>query len=204
MAGGFDAQISVAVGEPAKDALVTLQDRLPNNRPLNLISIRCVGSGRVIATAARLHDLIGPGLSDTFYSELVDLNRNQKSFQENEAEVGILGHNVQWLYQPMIAQIEFRRLASARVFAAFAFVAAYILVATYGAWAWLKRHSLTHISWTAFAAFAVVASALSLGAVGLSRGCLDVLERPFLEAQPVKVQHRLGFIQYAKGYLFSV
>lgn len=169
-AGGFKTPISVAVGQPTSDALVTFQDRLPDRRNLNLIALRCVGSGRVIATAARLRDLMGPGVSRDLYHELLDLNRNEPAFNEKEAEQGVFGRGPLYLYDQPIAQIEFQRAASARTLAAFAFVAAYVLLSTYGAWVWLKRHTLTHVSWAAFAAIAVAASLLSLGAVGLSRG----------------------------------
>lgn len=165
-----EAPISVAVGTPTRDALVTFEDRLPNRPASPLIALRCVGSGRVIATAARLYDLNSVRPRREFYAELLDLNPNRKEFNAEEAEQGILSREPLQLYPRLIAQIEFRRLASARVLAAFAFVAAYILLATLGVWAWLKRHSLTHLSWVAFAVFAVVASVLSLGAVGLSRG----------------------------------
>lgn len=171
---GFEAPVSVAIGEPTPGALVTFQDRLPGygrrRINLNLIAMKCVGSGRVIATAARLRDLTAPDLavSRDFYRELLDLNRNEPEFKTNEGQE--VYFTPRELYEPLIAQIEFQRSASARVLAAFAFVAAYILVSTFGAWSWLKRHALTHVSWTAFAVFAVVASLLSLGAVGLSRG----------------------------------
>ena len=159
----FEKPISVAVGTPTRDALVTFRDRF------NLIALRCVGSGRVIATAPRLHDLASARLRRAFYAEFLDLNPNEAEFNAKEADQTFIGRPVS-LYQPLIAQVEFQRTASVRVLAAFAFVAAYILVATLGAWSWLKRHSLTHVSWVAFAVFAVVASVLSLGAVGLSRG----------------------------------
>lgn len=169
-AQGFKGPISVALGEPVKDALVTFQDRLPDNRVVSLIALRCVGSGRVIATAARLRDLRELRPSREFYKELFDLNANEPAFLKKEGEgawsLGFGGG----LYEPLIERIEFRRAATARVLAAFAFVAAYILLSTFGVWTWLKRHSLAHVSWAAFAAFAVVASLLSLGAVGLSRG----------------------------------
>ncbi len=162
---GFETPISVAVGEPTADALVTFRDG-----PFNLITLRCVGSGRVIATAARLRDLTDKSLavSRDFYRQLFDLNRNEPEFKANESKE--LLYNPVLLYEPLIGQIEFRRAAGARVLAAFAFVAAYILLSTFGVWSWLKRHTLTHVSWTAFAAFAIIASLLSLGAVGLTRG----------------------------------
>ena len=172
--GGFEAPISVAVGTPTRDALVTFRDRLPDNRVVDLIALRCVGSGRVIATAPRLHDLSsvlrGVRQRQEFYAELLDLNANERQFNEKEAEQGFMGRDLLRLYDPLVAQIEFQRAAGALLLAAFAFVAAYILLATLGTWTWLKRHALTHVSWVAFAVFAVVASVLSLGAVGLSRG----------------------------------
>jgi len=168
--GGFEAPISVALGTPTRDALVTFRDSLPDNPVVDLIALRCVGSGRVIATAPRLHDLERVRPRPAFWGELFDLNANETQFNAKEAEQGFMGRGPLRLYDHLIAQIEFQRAAGALLLAAFAFVAAYILLATLGAWTWLKRHALTHVSWVAFAVFAVVASVLSLGAVGLSRG----------------------------------
>jgi hypothetical protein len=185
---GFKAPIAVAVGEPAPGALVTFQERLPGlaRPPINLISMKCVGSGRVIATAARLCDLANPGLSVSreFYQELFDLNENEKGFLDNEGKQLYLSPAE--LYEPLIEKIEFRRLASVHVLAAFAFVAAYVLLSTFGAWSWLKRHTLTHVSWTAFAVFAIVASLLSVAAVGLTRGVTGTM-------------HSLSFVDLEAG-----
>lgn len=56
------------------------------------------------------------------------------------------------------------------VLAAFAFVVVYIGLATLAGWSWLKRHSLANLNWTVFALFAIVASAVSLGTVGVLHG----------------------------------
>lgn len=167
-ADNFPRPITVAVGEPTRDALVSLRDELPDHRPFALIALRTVGSGRVIATAARLSDLIGAPVREEFYRELFDLNRNEPEFNDNEGKRVFLMPTA--LHEPLTAGIQFQRLAGVRVLVAFAFVAGYILVATLGAWTWLRRRQLTHLSWTVFAGLAVVASLLSLGAVGLSRG----------------------------------
>ena len=171
----LESPISVALGAPVSDALVTFKERLPDNNVFNLIGLHCVGAGRVIAVAARLNDLGLLRPRTEYLHELLDLNRNQPEFKANELSENTMFRGLLRLYDPLIGQIEFRRLAGARVLAAFAFVAAYILMATFGAWSWLRRHSLTHLSWITFAGFAVVAGALSLGAVGLTRGVTGVV-----------------------------
>lgn len=167
----FKTPIPVACGQPAPGAIVTLRDGLPDKSILNLIALRCVGSGRVIASAAHLRDLekLGPE-AERFYRELFDLNRVEPEFRAKEAEEINLFSGVQNLYQPIITTIDFRQRAGALILAAFAFVAAYILLATFGTWNWLKRHALTGVSWTAFAGFALVASAGSIAAVAFTRG----------------------------------
>ena len=166
----FRAPIAVAAGQPAPGAQVTFWDSAPGAgvERINLIALRCVGSGLVVATAARLRDLTSLNLRRDFLGALLDLNPTEAKFLEEENKRYF--HEVVRLYDPIVERIEFRRAAGVRMLAALAFVAAYILVATFGAWAWLKRHALTHLSWTAFAGCAAVASVLSLGAVGLARG----------------------------------
>ncbi len=168
----FENPVLVAVGEPARDAIVTFRDRLPDNRPLNLIAMRCVGSGRVIAVAARLRDLKRLrwlGLRDPFIRQLVDLNPLDTDFMSKEVESAwTLG--LRSLFSPIVSVTDFRRLASARTFAAFAFVAAYVLLATVGIWTWLRRHQLPHLNWVVFSIFAIAASAVSLATVRLAHG----------------------------------
>ena len=167
----FSAPIPVAMGQPAQDALVTFRDSLPDNRVLNLIALRCVGSGRVIASAAYLRDLAGlRPATDPFFHEFFDLNRFETPFKTKETEDMVMFGGTRDLYGSIMDTIDFRRSASALVLAAFAFVAAYILLATFGAWNWLKRHNLTTMSWSTFAVFAIAASALSIAAVTLTRG----------------------------------
>ena len=167
----FKTAIPVAVGKPTQDALVTFRDSLPDNHVLNLIAMKGVGSGRSIVLAAYLRDLerLRPSV-ESFYREFLDLNRVEADFKKNELDEMNMFSGVQALYSSIISPIDFRRSASALVLTAFAFVAAYILLATFGAWNWLKQHALTNMSWTTFAVFAIAASALSIGAVTLTRG----------------------------------
>jgi hypothetical protein len=51
-----------------------------------------------------------------------------------------------------------------------AFVVVYIALATVASWWWLRRHRLATLGWTTFAAIAVVASAVSLLTVSVTRG----------------------------------
>ena len=173
----FDTPVLVGVGQPTPDAIVTLRDRLPDNRPVNLVAMRWVGSGRVIAVATGLRDLHGLrwlGRRDPFVAQVIDLNPLEPEFVTKEAEqVWILG--VHHLFTRIVSAIDFRRLASVRTFAAIAFVAAYVLLATLGVWAWLHRHKLAHLNWVVFSAFAIAASAVSLATIRLAHGFREQL-----------------------------
>ncbi len=168
----FASPLPLAPGRTRPDAVVLLRDRLPDNRPVDLLVQRQVGSGLVTSVAVPLGGL--KRLSwlrgrDPFARQLFELTPIDEEFTEREAEASwTLG--TRRLAGAALAAIDFRRAAGLRSLAAFGFVAAYILLATLGTWTWLRSHRLTHLNWVVFASFALVAAALSLGVVRLSRG----------------------------------
>ena len=173
----FKAPIPVAVARPTSGALATFTDRLPTGQSVNLIVTDLVGSGRVTAVAASLRDLnsvrprlVGPANTHALFLKLFDLNPNTKEFLENEARSSIRLMNPNKPYGELTKPIEFRQIGGLLMLAAVAFVTIYIGLSTLASWGWLRRRGLTRLSWTVFAALAVLASAVSLGAVGLSRG----------------------------------
>ncbi|MEP0847182.1 MAG: hypothetical protein HRF50_10245 [Phycisphaerae bacterium] len=168
----FKSPVTVTLAELARGAQATLVD-LAGTRPVNLVSIRPLGSGRVTAVAARLRDLAELGLARPFVTELLDLAEHSEDFKRSEAEQTTLLASAVWLYNRVVEGVEFRAQAGLRVLAAFAFVAAYIGLSTFASWWWLKKRDLAHLSWSVFAVFAIVAAVLSLGAVALSRGVTD-------------------------------
>lgn len=167
----FHAPISVATAEARPGALRAFRTQAPGGPDLDLITVQWVGSGRVIAVAASLRDLMQVPLTGAFYAQLFDVNQLTEKFLENEGESLQFALNQSTsLYPDVVRPTSFGGWGSLLVLAAFAFVVAYIGVATLASWWWLKRHALVPLSWTVFAVFAVVASALSLGTVGVLRG----------------------------------
>lgn len=168
-----DKPIVVSRVEAAAGALVTVRDQLMDGTVVPLIAMRQVGSGRVIASATRIRDLLplgGAGNTGKVVGEFIDLNATPAAMKAAEGDKGLLGLSIVTLYRSIVEAIEFRALASLRVLGAFGFVAAYIVLATFVMWAWLKSRSATYLSWSVFAGFAVVASFVSLGAVSLFSG----------------------------------
>lgn len=152
----------------------TLYERIPGGPEISLVVMDSVGSGRVVTTAGLLRDLSKIAAGDRFLREILDLNPISQDLIKSEAEQMYVVAQEPSLYEWWIERIDYRGEGSFYNLAATAFVVAYILIATLASWWWLRRHTLTHLSWTVFAGFALVASAVSIvtvtAASGLSRG----------------------------------
>ncbi len=168
---GLKNPIAVTTAEPAPDALRTLGEHGPSG-PLAMITMHPVGSGRVVATAASLNDLTRSPIDvEKFFGALIDLNAYTDKFRENQmssAQLALGGSN--WIYDDIVSPVGFGGETALRGLTAFLFVAAYVGLATVGAWWWLGNRKLTHASWVVFAGFAIAASVLSLGTVAALRG----------------------------------
>jgi hypothetical protein len=174
--GGRDASLKspviVTSDTVVPGASVILRDLTETGTPIDLVTLRHVGSGRVIAVATALKALSDVvNVRREFYLQLLDLNPLTSTYQSNESEFR-LNFEATSLHNAVTEPIQFRRLASFWVLAALAFVAAYVLVSTFGAWAWLRPRNLAHLSWTVFAVAAGAASVIGVGAVSLLRGVL--------------------------------
>jgi hypothetical protein len=171
----FKSPVSVVLAELAPDSVATVRDTLAEDatQVFNLVAMRWIGSGRVTAVAARLHDLAGATPKPDFYRELIDLSAVPDKFKDNEANkaTGLL--RAVELQPALVRPTEFSRVANIRMLVAFTFVGLYIGLATVASWYWLGRHKLTQLSWSVFAGFAVVASALGIVAVFFLRGATD-------------------------------
>ena len=127
------------------------------------------------ARASRLADLmkmeppLTPRNQSPFLKACFDLNDMDSKWIELE-EQNFLGERARPLFGEITNAIGFVKKARVLRIAAIGFVVAYILLSTFATWWWLKKRSLTQMSWTAFAACAVAASFLSLATVGMSRG----------------------------------
>lgn len=172
----FKAPMALAVGKLRSGAVVLKQDQLEDKRVVPLIALQNYGSGRVIASAARIRDLLEASPKPAFFNLLVDVNEHTRGYlDELTKKYGVESYNTSSLYGLATGPIEFRSSAGQFVVIVGAFVFAYILLSTGGAWIWLKRKSLTTLSWPVFAGFAVIGSLLSLGAVSVSRGVISRL-----------------------------
>ena len=149
---------------------------------LNLISLRQVASGRVVATAASLRDLMpastlraSEASATRLFRELLDLNPHTPAFikKADESNQFRLGTTTA-LYPAVVKKVSFVTRATGLGLLAFLFVGAYIVLATLASWWWLRGRSMAHLSWTVFAGFAVAASALSLLGASTLRGFSDL------------------------------
>ncbi|HPC22410.1 MAG: hypothetical protein KBH81_05330 [Phycisphaerae bacterium] len=168
----FRAPISVAAVEARPGAVRVLRSPVADGAEVDLIAAHWIGSGSVIALAAGLDDLTQAGPNQAFYSQLLGLNPTTPEFLESElksiqATLGLQRHA---LYDSITRPIALTGAGTLLVFAAVAFVVVYIALATVASWWWLRRHRLATLGWTTFAAIAVVASAVSLLTVSVTRG----------------------------------
>lgn len=158
------------------DGIRTFWDRLPDGRPLDLISMRLAGSGRVVVVAARLRDLSAVGLREqrgcaALLAEILDLNPIRPEFREAEAQrLDPLGSSTRALHTDLLRPIAFAARGGVLAFAAFGFAASYVVIAGWLSWWWLTRRGQTHLAWPMFAAVGIVASLASLTLASVSRG----------------------------------
>lgn len=181
----FREPIPVTMAKLADGAFRTLGDYGPGNEPINLITMRLVGSGRVVATAATLRDLTSvPLSSERFFGAMIDLNRYTEEFIGHESQTMNVSLNPSLpLYDIVADPVGFKTQTALRGLTAFLFVAGYVVLATLASWAWLRGRDLLHLSWTVFAGFAVVAGAISLATVGALRGFSRVQAVSIIDAQ---------------------
>lgn len=172
---GVERSVTLTTAGLAEGALRTVGEVHPQGL-INLITMRPVGSGRVVATAATLRDLTGLLVShEKLFGQLLDLNPYTAEFQQNAQNAimhTLLEHHV--LYDDVVRPVGFGQATALRGLTAFLFVGIYIAVATVASWWWLRGRKLSHLSWVVFGGFAVAASLLSVVTVtamrSLSRG----------------------------------
>ncbi len=169
----FPAPVTLANVEAAPGALRSFRTQLPDGRVVDLFATHWPGSGRVTACAARLGDLAAVPVNEAFLDQVLDLSPVTPAFRESEINALQLVAGLtepRSLYHGITAAVSLPGWRGLLVLAAFAFVVAYIGVATLLSWWWLRHRRLTTLSWTVFAAVAVAASLLSLGTVAVLRG----------------------------------
>ncbi|MGH6962136.1 MAG: hypothetical protein ACREE7_16770, partial [Dongiaceae bacterium] len=171
----FHSPIPVVAMPPAR-GVPTFWDYLPGGRRGGLIVMEMVGSGRVVTVAASLRDLTSVPPKESpddrlLLHELFDVNPVSEAFLKSEGEKAFaLPMEMMRLFDGLVRPIEFQRTGSLLAFGAVGFVVAYGLLSTIVSWFWLQKQGRAHLSWTVFAVFAVVASAVSLGLVTVASG----------------------------------
>ncbi|MGD8451079.1 MAG: hypothetical protein PVJ57_04620 [Phycisphaerae bacterium] len=194
----FKEDVSIAMVEARPGALRAVRTLMAEGDVTDLLTAHWLGSGRVVAVAASLGDLLSVPVNESFYARLFDLNPTTDNFRKSESESiqFTLGTGARELYGSIVSPTSKTGWSSVLVLAAFAFVVAYVGVATLATWFWLDRYKLRQLSWTVFAVFAIVASLLSLGTVGVLRGVsrgVDMFSFIDLEAGASQARARCYF-----------
>ncbi len=129
------------------------------------ITQRPCGQGTIVLSSALLQDLLAhAAVPAGFLREILATRTNPRADEDmsNKMPADIFRH---------VEQLTGFRLETGLYFlVAFLFVVVYILIATAGSWAWLKRRSMVAYAWPAFGVVAAVSSGLSLAAVQVIRG----------------------------------
>ncbi len=169
----FESAIPVCTAKPIRGQPV-VGAWIPGGEGVSLIVMDTIGAGRVTTVATGLSDLLRPMtsvlVSRPFFMTCFDLNQMKADWIKKEQEVYFQAEREERLYPRITAPVDFASTGAVLRMGAIGFVILYIFLATGATWWWLNRRSMTTLSWSAFAACAVIASVLSLGMVAATRG----------------------------------
>lgn len=163
----------VVAGRPpdsSRGEVRILAEDLPGAPGATLVGLRFHGSGRVIAVATSIRELLALSPRN-FPRKLLDAFPVHGDFLDSEKSSAfqVAMARPASVYAAVVAPTQFQSLGGAFMLGALLFVLAYALVAV-GSFTYLKARSLSYLSWTVFAAFAVAGSVVSLAVVGAARG----------------------------------
>jgi hypothetical protein len=163
--------VTVAPVRARKGALPIITTQLEDGTHVDLMAAHWLRSGRVIALAASLDELLQTPVNDSFFGQLFNLHPTTPKFRQKELKANYFFSRAQTgsLYNGLTEPISFRAFGGALVLAAFAFAVAYIGVGTLASWVWLRHRGILSASWPVFAAIAIAASGLSLATVAALR-----------------------------------
>jgi hypothetical protein len=195
----FRDPVPVTLAQPAPGAFRTFGEFGPRNEPLCLVTMRLVGAGRVVATAAGLRDLTSVPLNaEQFWALLLDVNTYSAGYVKNQQSLltQFSPSGAVWLYEDLVKPVSFGAASALRGVTVLLFVVAYVLAATLVSWWYLRRRGWTQWSWPVFAGFAVAGGGVSLGTVSAMRGLIGgVQSLCVLDVEPgtTKVHGRCWF-----------
>lgn len=142
----------------------------PEEAGWNVVTSRTLGRGRVVFVSVRLSDLfsapctVGHFFRTAFYLLPADSNTEVSAHSQS-------------LFANVVSAIGFPTTGTTYLFVAGLFSAAYVAIATFGSWGFLRRKGWEKQNWTVFSVVALAASALSVVAVGAVRGFSDRLHQ---------------------------
>lgn len=125
-----------------------------------LIARRRVGRGTVVFLAASLRDLIEPGGDpSSFFRSVLEIRTTTGSVHPDRP-----------LFHFLESKIGFTAVGGFFLVFTMLFMMAYVGLATFGSWGFLKSRGWSRHNWTVFAAVAAIAGIVSIAAAQYARG----------------------------------
>ncbi|MCH7489452.1 MAG: hypothetical protein IID05_02045 [Gemmatimonadetes bacterium] len=152
--------VTVAVCTLRDGARNIVRERLADSQT-TLIATRRTERGRVVFVAASLRDIFSDrGDPVRFFKKILGLRGNRQTFSLSPVR----------LFDELEGWIGFRQVGATYVAVALLFALAYVTVATFGSWGFLRRRGWLRYSWTVFGLVALGASVVSVAGVQSVRG----------------------------------
>lgn len=165
---------------PDAESVIPFETPELSNEENILAASRPYGRGRVVLVTAEMRELLQVGsYTEAFLRQVVRVKPPPKAKSQDNVQARFGGTTPTRdldLHETVEKATNFSIAASLYFLFAFMFVVAYIIAATFGSWTWLKKKGLARVSWPAFAALSVAASATSLLAVRFVRGIGNSVE----------------------------
>ncbi|MCK4660879.1 MAG: hypothetical protein KAV82_15270, partial [Phycisphaerae bacterium] len=130
-----------------------------------LIARRRVGRGSLVFVAASLRDLTSPRCPpdecdpSVFFRRLLEIRTTTRQ-----------DYPERMVYKDLESKIGFRAVGALYLVSAMLFVMAYIALATFGSWGFLKSRGWSRHNWTVFAVFAGFAGVVGISTAQYARG----------------------------------
>lgn len=157
----FAAPVPVVNCRLKDDAIAVAEDQVADEI-VPIVSRRLFGKGRVVFVAAQMRQLFRDEDANVrrFFIRTLEL-RSRKSDSSLQSKV---------LFSEIDKWAGFSQVGALYLAIALVFVAGYVLVATFGSWAFLKQRQWTRHSWTAFGVLGLACCFLSVVGVQSVRG----------------------------------